>query len=437
MKRLAYSLDIEPKYGAEFERAGIRSLSDLAKSKNLEQLSLDTGIPLNQVREWYQQARQKIAAARYRAVVAAGTGILIAILLLGLRTAYVRSAGKRSAQAQALFTQGGAAFDKGDYQPALALYDKALQIDPNYQLAYANRGGALRRLGRTQEALASLNKALELNPKDVWAYDERAAAYTDLGQYQRGIEDADKAIQLNPKYQYAYGDKGLALSKLGRYGDALAAFDAALALDPNYRFAYAERGLELSRLGRYQDAVASLDSALKLDPRDPWAYSLRGEIYHDDLFQYEQAYQDLKKASALEPTVVGDQTNLAEAALTSGRFQEAFGLAGKVLAANEKTDLKQFEISDRLSMRFMAIAALLLEGRTVPAKTKLDEFVSYYKSVPPGFTRDWTYSGTRHYIENRPMDRRSKQVLLELIGLIDHKPTSTIAQIERSASGLR
>ena len=47
---------------------------------------------------------------------------------------------------------------------ALAAYDRALAIDPDYTFALVNRGSALRYLGRTDEALEASMRAIERAP---------------------------------------------------------------------------------------------------------------------------------------------------------------------------------------------------------------------------------------------------------------------------------
>ena len=47
---------------------------------------------------------------------------------------------------------------------ALASYDKAIALKPDFAEAYNNRGNALRDLKRPEEALASYDKAIALKP---------------------------------------------------------------------------------------------------------------------------------------------------------------------------------------------------------------------------------------------------------------------------------
>jgi Flp pilus assembly protein TadD len=59
-------------------------------------------------------------------------------------------------------------------EEAIASYDKALEIKPDFHEAWNNRGIALGNLGRWEEAIASLDKALEIKPDLHEAWNNRA-----------------------------------------------------------------------------------------------------------------------------------------------------------------------------------------------------------------------------------------------------------------------
>ncbi len=122
------------------------------------------------------------------------------------KTKIPRPANKVSAQkhtskeAEAFKNRGNVYFAKGDYQRAIALFTKAIQVDPNYAPAYNNRGNSYGRLGKYAQGIADLSKALALNPStaDVYYYN-RAQIYRRKGDFRRAIADFTTAHELNPK----------------------------------------------------------------------------------------------------------------------------------------------------------------------------------------------------------------------------------------------
>ena len=176
----------------------------------------------------------------------------------------------------------------------------------------------------------------------------------------------------------------------------------------------------------------ALNSLIALDDKDDLTYSIRGGIYHDGLFQYENGYQDIKKASELDPKSTVYQMDLAEAALTTERFAEAFDRAIRIVVDKDPNRTP----SDRLAMRFVSIASLLLNGKKDEANKQINEFIADYKSAGD-FYRDWSYEGDRHFIESRNMDRQTRKFLLQLMLLLDSPSSkSTIGQVEDLASKL-
>ena len=65
---------------------------------------------------------------------------------------------------------------------ALASYDRALALKPDYAEAFYNRGNALQELKRTDEAVASYDRALALKPDYAEAHSNRGVALPDFFQ---------------------------------------------------------------------------------------------------------------------------------------------------------------------------------------------------------------------------------------------------------------
>src|SRR5690606_24351167 len=86
--------------------------------------------------------------------------------------------------------------------------------------------------GKTEEAIEFYNRAIELNPNNAVYYANRAAAWTRLGKHQEAIRDCQKSINTDPKYAKAYSRLGLSLFNLGKYKEAIEAYSACLKLEP-------------------------------------------------------------------------------------------------------------------------------------------------------------------------------------------------------------
>ena len=196
------------------------------------------------------------------------------------------------------FEKGYAAGTSGNYNEALASFNKAIELDPKDADAYNNRGIAYDNLGNHKQAIKDYNKAIELDPKNAKAYNNRGGAYGDLGNYKQAIKDYDKAIDLDPKYAAAYYNRGIACRNLGNYKQAINDYNKAIELNPQYARAYTGRGGAYGKLGNYNQAINDYNKAIELNPQYARAYTGRG-IAYDELGNYKQAIADIKTAAKL------------------------------------------------------------------------------------------------------------------------------------------
>ncbi|NJL68439.1 MAG: tetratricopeptide repeat protein, partial [Microcoleus sp. SM1_3_4] len=81
------------------------------------------------------------------------------------------------------------------YDEALESYDRAIELDANFQWAWANRGWVLCRLGRYEQALISLEKAIELGKQSSNIFLNRAIAILGLNRWDEGIAALEDAFQ--------------------------------------------------------------------------------------------------------------------------------------------------------------------------------------------------------------------------------------------------
>jgi tetratricopeptide (TPR) repeat protein len=139
----------------------------------------------------------------------------------------------------------------GQYNEALASYDKAVFIRPNNADAWLNRGVVLENLGRYSEAIDSYDKAIALQPASAEAWYGRGISLRKLGRYADAIFAYEKAIAINPSYVEAWLNRGVALDYLGRYDEAIASYDKVLALQPNHTLALENRKIALTKQNRF------------------------------------------------------------------------------------------------------------------------------------------------------------------------------------------
>jgi tetratricopeptide (TPR) repeat protein len=83
-----------------------------------------------------------------------------------------------------------------NYESARMEFTKAIEVNPKYAAAYANRGVAYMNQQKYSRALDDLKKAEELDPKDKMVRYNLAALYSLQNQRDLGLEALDKALAL-------------------------------------------------------------------------------------------------------------------------------------------------------------------------------------------------------------------------------------------------
>lgn len=97
---------------------------------------------------------------------------------------------------------------QGHYIEAIANYDRAIQLKPDYTEAYYNRGGSNIALEEYGDAIEDFNQAIELNPENANAYAERGYSRYMISEEAAAMEDCNTAIRLKPDLAEAYHVRG-------------------------------------------------------------------------------------------------------------------------------------------------------------------------------------------------------------------------------------
>ena len=105
-------------------------------------------------------------------------------------------------------------FSLGEYNKAIELIDKKLQIKTNHHELIFLKGRSYLLLNEYKKASSSFLDAIAIQPKDKY-FNGLGFAYTKLGDYNKSLAAYKKAISLNNKNNFAYFNSGLILEKQG------------------------------------------------------------------------------------------------------------------------------------------------------------------------------------------------------------------------------
>jgi tetratricopeptide (TPR) repeat protein len=153
------------------------------------------------------------------------------------------------------------------FEEALAAFDRAVRLQPDFHQAWYGIGQVLTVQGNYPLALRAYERVLQIQPDFYTVLRDRALVHVLLGHPRAAVEDFDRAVQQAPEDYIAWYLRGnLFRRHLGWYDAALGSYDRALELAPNFSEAWIARGRTLYALNRYPQAADSLQRAVRLDP---------------------------------------------------------------------------------------------------------------------------------------------------------------------------
>lgn len=149
-----------------------------------------------------------------------------------------------------------------DYDGALDDLNKAIQLDPNYALAYFSRAFLNFKMyyNHAFDQDKPMEYTDELTGKKV-SLKMNSIAKVNL---QTIIRDYDKTIELQPDFSFAYYNKANVMITQKDYKSALALYSKAIEIDPEFAEAYFNRGLTWLFTGNDAKGVADLSKAGEL-----------------------------------------------------------------------------------------------------------------------------------------------------------------------------
>ncbi len=219
---------------------------------------------------------------------------------------------------------------EGDTAEARRLFQKAVEMRPDFASAYVNLALIERDEGDSDKAMALLDRAVEADPAYAEAYAQRAVTHRLAGRFEQALEQYEKALSLSDNPVYLNGI-GITFERLDRPDDAFHAYCRAIELDPSFADAYNNRANVYVKFGKHWQAEDDYKKAVRLDPQFASAYNNLGALLYDHE-RFEEALECYRKAFIINPKQAETCSNLAMAVKEAGDPAEAVGLYFNALA---------------------------------------------------------------------------------------------------------
>jgi serine/threonine protein kinase/tetratricopeptide (TPR) repeat protein len=170
--------------------------------------------------------------------------------------------------------------NSGGEAESIPVYQHALELDPNFAMAYARLSAIYSNLGEEDRAVEAARKAFDLrgrvSERERFYIDDHF--YTESGDIEKDKENLELAVRAYPNDSSAYANLALVYDLYyGQSDKAIQFGDEFSRLDPASPFGYAHTAASYMALNRLEEARSVLQRAV--------------DFKADNLFIHQQLYQ--------------------------------------------------------------------------------------------------------------------------------------------------
>ncbi len=291
-----------------------------------------------------------------------------------------------SKEAMNFFLSGRDKFENIEFAEAAEFFDKAIQQDPNFALAYlyrAQSGSGYNVFRHNLDKAVSLTDKVSEGEKLLILYFQ-SLFYGD-GQKQK--EYLDQLLKSFPSDKRVNSFAGVYYYVFADYSTALVYFTKSIELDAKYASVYNMIGYCQSALNNYQEAEKAFQTYIKLIPNRPNPYDSYAELllkmgkYDESIAQYKNA---LEKDPGFTTSLAGIGNNYI--------FKGDYGSARKFY--QDYFD-KTSDIDGKFSAIYWKATSFVYEGKTKEALAAFDEYraLAEKENLIPNIIDSYNYQG--------------------------------------------
>ncbi len=197
------------------------------------------------------------------------------------------------------FTKGRNEHNGTKDDDAIPHLKRAVELDPNFAMAWTMLGVCYGNLGRSAERDEAVKRGYDLRDRAS----EHEKLYIMAHYYNEGTNDPEKALtvyaewrQTYPRDTIPYVNSALASSQLGQYDKAVDLATQDLKINPNDAYGYENLTRAYMALGRYDEARNVIDQAIAQKADGPLAHITLADLafMRGDMSVYDRLAQEQK-----------------------------------------------------------------------------------------------------------------------------------------------
>ncbi len=233
----------------------------------------------------------------------------------------------------ALYMLGNIARARGDMEVAIAHFEKAIELKPDFELAYRDACLAYAESRQANRAEALLQRGLQLLPQSADLHFLLGNVFQVAGQSEAAIESYGRALAIRPDHVEAHSNIALVLRSVGKLEQAGAHLQRVAAFRPASFDAHLQYGAVLQSLEQVDAAIESFRRAVALDPESAVGLSSLGSAFAS-IRRSDEAIDHYRRAIAADKTHYFAYAGLGVELNEQGRPGEAIESLRQALALN-------------------------------------------------------------------------------------------------------
>lgn len=208
---------------------------------------------------------------------------------------------KDTTAAQLYYERGLLRFKEDSSDLALADYDKALFLSPDWHIIHIFKGYAYRQKDEYDKAINQFSIYIEESDSDTLAFEHmvRGKMKMQEGNLGGALEDFSKAEELSPLEEHLFFYKFSLKYNSGNFAASINEINKAIALNPDFYGYYFNRGNAYFYLGKFELAKKDYEKSLDLNRENADAFFQRGWV-KDTLENCSEAIIDYSLALRLK-----------------------------------------------------------------------------------------------------------------------------------------
>jgi len=224
---------------------------------------------------------------------------------------------------------------RGQLEPAMQFYRRALAVNPRHAEAWLDLGVCHYRTGDNFWARVYFRFASTLDPDNADVWNELGLVEITLGNYEKAEESLENAVNRNPDHPEAWNNLGLVVARRGDLASARRHFLRASFLKPDYYMALCNLGLACRDLELLDEAEVALRRAAPMRPDAHTAWLNLGVVLQDQ-GRLEDALQAFLRAQAAAPQDADVLAALSTLWLRRGEAERALEAAAQALQGDSQ-----------------------------------------------------------------------------------------------------